>query len=126
MRSLRVRGWGCGKAIKGPRGRGPGPFSEKHPLREGGVVVQLQVGDGNTRGPCLQRPGGCFCTRGRCVSVALQHLTRRARLSRPSAAGTDAVPGPSVPEGRRRRLGDASGVTWLLVQQGWRLATKSP
>ena len=31
-------GWGCGKAISGPRGRGPGPFSETDCLREGGVV----------------------------------------------------------------------------------------
>ena len=28
MRSLHVRGWGCGEAPKGPRGRGPGPFLE--------------------------------------------------------------------------------------------------
>lgn len=28
--------------------------------------------------------------------------------------------------GHRRRMGGPSGVTWLLGQQGWRLATKSP
>ena len=27
---------------------------------------------------------------------------------------------------RSRQLGGPSGVTWLLGQQGWRLATKSP
>ncbi len=55
-----MRGWGCGEAPKGPRGRGPGPFLEPDRLREGGVGVQLQVGDGNPRGPCVQSPGGCF------------------------------------------------------------------
>ena len=53
-------GVGLGEAPKGPRGRGPGPFLEPDRLREGGVGVQLQVGDGNPRGPCVQSPGGCF------------------------------------------------------------------
>ena len=75
-----MRGLGCGKAIKDPRGLGPGPFSEKHLPREGGVLVQLQVGDGKTPGPCLQRPRGCFCAQGWCVSVSFQCLTQRARL----------------------------------------------
>ncbi|KAB0339596.1 hypothetical protein FD755_024904, partial [Muntiacus reevesi] len=97
MRSLRVRAWGCGKAIKDPRVRGQGHLLEKHRLGGGGVVVQLQVGDGRTRGPCLQRPGGCFCARGWCVSFPFNVLPG-GQGCRPSTAGADALRGPSVPE----------------------------
>ncbi|KAB0339870.1 hypothetical protein FD754_023587 [Muntiacus muntjak] len=97
MRSLCVRAWGCGKAINGPRVRGQGHLSEKHRLRGGDVVVQLQAGDGRTRGPCLQRPGVCFCARVWCVSSPFNVLPG-GQGCRPSTAGADALRGPSVPE----------------------------
>ncbi|KAB0340387.1 hypothetical protein FD754_023174 [Muntiacus muntjak] len=104
---LACAGVSCGKAIKGPGGGGgggPGPFSEKHHLRVGGIVVQLQVGDGRTRGPCVQRPGGCFCARGgACPSPFNVFLGGQG--CRPSAADADALRGPSVPGGRHRWLG---------------------
>ena len=43
-----------------PEGAGPRPFLGAQSPREGGVGLQLQVGDGNPRGPCVQSPGGCF------------------------------------------------------------------
>ena len=59
MRSLHVRGWAVGKPPE-DRGGGAKALFGDDGVREGGIGVQLQVGDGNPRGPCLQRPGGCF------------------------------------------------------------------
>lgn len=55
-----MRGWGGGKAPKGRRGGGAKALFGDEGVREGGIGVQRQVGDGKPRGPCLQRPGGCF------------------------------------------------------------------
>lgn len=126
MRSLRVRGWGCGKAIKGPKGRGPRPFfgeapSEgrrrrraaagrrwKHSWALFAETRRLLLHTGAVR---VRRPSTSY-TEGKIVSPApLVRMPSRDPLS---------------PRGRRRRLGGPSGVTWLLGQQGWRLATKSP
>ena len=49
--------WGSPQRPEGARLR---PFFGPDRLREGGDSVQLQVGDGNFRGPCVQSPRGCF------------------------------------------------------------------
>ena len=58
-----LAGAGGGAVGKPPEARGGGAqalFLEPDRLREGGVGVQLQVGDGNPRGPRVQSPGRCF------------------------------------------------------------------
>ena len=122
-----MRGLGCGKAIKDPRGLGPGPFSEKHLPRERGVLVQLQVGDGKTPGPCLQRPRGCFCTHTGLVRVHLLSMSYpEVKVVGPAPLVQMPFGDPLSLWGCRWRLGGPSRVTCLLGQQGWRLATKSP
>ena len=121
-----MRGLGCGKAIKDPRGLGPGPFSEKHLPREGGVLVQLQVGGGKTPGPCLQRPPGLLLRTG-LVRVRLLSMSYpEGKLVGPAPLVQMPFGDPLFLWGRRWQLGGPSGVTCLLGQQGWCLPTKSP
>ena len=65
-------------------------------LREGGVVMQLQVEDGNTRGPVCRDPGAASTQGGGACPFPF-HVFPGGQVCQPRTAGADALPGPTVP-----------------------------
>ena len=92
-------GCGRGKAIRGPRGRGPGPSEGRRCCNAGSGRRWKHSW------ACLQRPGGCFYARGRWVSVSVPRLPRRASFVTPAPLVRLPFGGPSVPEGSLPAVG---------------------
>ena len=118
MRSLQVRGWGCGETPRGPRGRGPGPFFGAGPS-EGRRRRRAAAGR-------RWKPSWASCAEPRALLLSTGELcVRLPSTSSPEGKVVGPAPLVRMPfgdplslRGRRRRLGVRSGVTWLLGRQG--------
>lgn len=119
-------GVGLWESHQRPEGAGPRPFLREAPS-EG---RRLRCAEAGRR---WKDAWALFAeTRGLLLRTGEVHV-RLPSTSSPEGKVVGPAPLVRMPfgdpvslRGRRRRLGGPSGVTWLLGQQGWRLATKSP